>query len=416
MPPLDAPPQEPAGAAAGHERRARSRDLDGVASATPAGVDAPVVDDDAAESLLRRARSARSSRSCDYNRNVSPHTVRAYDTDLDAVPRRISPRATACKAERGRGRARSTPTACAAFSAELHDRGNSRASAARRLAALRTFARYLVREELLADDPDRARRRAAEGADAAGASRPPTTSTRLLAAPDASTVGRPPRPRDPRAVLRVRAAAERAGRSRPRRRQPVGPRRARARQGRQGAAGAVQPHDGRGAARDDGRRAARAGRVGAAPRRRRSHARRAARQALFLNLRGGRLTTRSVDRIVRRYVREAAIARGISPHALRHTFATHLLQAGADLRAIQELLGHARLSTTQRYTHLDVGRLMEVLPGSAHPRAKRQRSGARRDEDARVPAYAARRTSSVSSPTGSDAARAGCAGSRCSGS
>jgi integrase/recombinase XerC len=91
-------------------------------------------------------------------------------------------------------------------------------------------------------------------------------------------------------------------------------------------------------------------------------------EPIFINSLGGRLTARSVGRLIKKYSRFSGIFRKVSPHSLRHTFATHLLDAGADIREIQEMLGHSSLSTTQRYTHVSMGKLMEVYD-KAHPRS-----------------------------------------------
>jgi tyrosine recombinase XerC len=97
--------------------------------------------------------------------------------------------------------------------------------------------------------------------------------------------------------------------------------------------------------------------------------RRATTQALFLNKSGRRLTARSIFNITEKYIKQVSATKNISPHVLRHSFATHMLDRGADLRSVQELLGHASLSTTQIYTHVTTERLKKIYD-KAHPRAK----------------------------------------------
>jgi len=301
-----------------------------------------------------------------YNRNVSPHTRAAYDGDLTLWLEYLARRDGVKPSEVLL--ARFDPDAVRGFLGELHARGNSRSSAARRLAALRTFARYLLREGLLPDDPT-ALLVPPRREETLPAHLEQGQMNALLESPDVTTVAG----RRDRAILELfYASGLRLGELADLDLDDVNVSSRVVRVRGKGGKERVVPFNHSAA---DALRAMIADRSGSGATSGRSSRGRSggSRQArprhpLFLNLRGGRLTPRSVDRIVRKHVSQAAIAQGISPHALRHTFATHLLQAGADLRVIQELLGHARLSTTQRYTHLDIGRLIDVYR-DAHPRA-----------------------------------------------
>jgi len=293
------------------------------------------------------------------NRGLSAHTVRAYDSDVSQF---IAHAAQAAGVKRSElGPAQLDREAVRGFLAEIHKQGQSRATAARKLAAVRTFLKYLRREDLIASDP---------GALVATPKRevrmPAHLSedemTHLIAAADDST----PLGRRDRAILELFYASglrlsELTGLD-------LGDVNLVAKMVRvlgKGGKPRIVPFNNAtaGALRAylKDRAALIAGRAGQDGREGRD-------APLFVNYRGGRLTVRSVDRLVRRYVASFSTRLGISPHALRHSFATHLLRRGADLRVIQELLGHARLSTTQRYTHVNAAQLLDVYR-KAHPRA-----------------------------------------------
>ena len=286
------------------------------------------------------------------NRNASDHTVDAYDSDLSqllafAAAQLKKPRSAIEPADLDLGLIRS-------FMGELHRQGQSRASVARKLSALRTFIRYLRREGWIETDPAAlavAPRREIK----VPAHLSIDEMSRLLEMPDTSD----PLGRRDRAILEFFYASglrlsELVGLDL----EDVNLNGRIVRVFGKGAKERLIPFNDstKGAIRawlKD--RAAICGtqRV----------------DALFVNFRGTRLTGRSVQRLVAKYVTACSTRFGISPHALRHSFATHLLQRGADLRAIQELLGHVQLSTTQRYTHVNAAQLLDVYR-KAHPRAK----------------------------------------------
>jgi integrase/recombinase XerC len=313
------------------------------------------------------------------NRNASAHTVAAYEGDVTqfigfaAAERRIEPRHLRPE-HMDLGTIR-------AFMGDLYRQGHARTSVARKLSALRAFGRYLRREGWIEGDP----------AGLAVAPRPEhkvpahlseSEMRTLLDVPDASE----PLGRRDRAILELfyasglrlselvgldvedvnlsarmvrvmgKGAKERLVPFNETAKQAVGAwlkdRRALRSTADSSSRPAGRPAD-----------ANRRGRLSGRP------ARRDADEPLFVNFRGSRLTGRSVQRLVARYVATCSTRFGISPHALRHSFATHLLERGADLRAIQELLGHVQLSTTQRYTHVNAAQLLDVYR-KAHPRAK----------------------------------------------
>ena len=296
------------------------------------------------------------------NRNVSPHTVAAYDSDLSqflaftAAHRRIKsselqPSDVDLAAVR-------------AFMADLYRQGQARSSVSRKLSALRTFARYMRREGWIEGDPV-GLAVAPKREQKVPAHLSVDEMSTLLDSPDAS---QPLGCRD-RAILELFYASglrlsELVGLD-------VEDVNLSARMVRvmgKGAKERIVPFNEttkKAIAAWLKERAALVNAQRATP-----NAQTKERpEPLFVNFRGSRLTGRSVQRLVARYMSLCSTRFGISPHALRHSFATHLLERGADLRAIQELLGHVALSTTQRYTHVNSAQLLDVYR-RAHPRAK----------------------------------------------
>ena len=283
-------------------------------------------------------------------RNLSPNTLRAYEREVSQFVA-FAAGEMGCAGPRG-----VSANVIRAYLAHLHGRKLARVSTQRALAALRTYFRFLGREGDVEANP----------AKVVPTPRTPKKLPEVVTSPQLAELLES-LPQDP-AGRRDRAALELLYGSGLRASELVGLDLDDVDLGRRIAR--VLGKGGKERLVPFGREAERALRVylpdRAAWRSRAGEL--PAGEPLFVNQRGGRLSDRSLRRIVDAAVLRVAMATHIHPHTLRHAFATHLLEAGMDLRAIQELLGHASLSTTQRYTHLDLAHLMDTY-NKAHPKA-----------------------------------------------
>jgi integrase/recombinase XerC len=283
-------------------------------------------------------------------RNLSPHTLRAYEREVAGFVEFAT-------GEMGLGHPREvTPATVRAFLAQLHSRKLARVSVQRALAALRTYMRFLGREGVVEANPARVvptPRAPKPLPEVVGA----TDVAELLDALPATSAGR----RDRAALEMLYAAGLRVSELVGLDLDDVDLSRRLVRVLGKGSKERVVPF---------GKKAEAAIRSYLPDRAAWRHQGKAAdgEEPLLVNQRGGRLSDRSLRRLLNTAVNHVALVQRLHPHALRHAFATHLLEAGMDLRAIQELLGHTSLSTTQRYTHLDLAHLMETYR-KAHPKA-----------------------------------------------
>ncbi len=274
-------------------------------------------------------------------RGASPHTLRGYATDLVEFTRFL--------VEEGLGGfAEADSRAVRAYLARLHQRSLSKATVARKLAAVRSCFRFMARRGMVEGNPARQVRSPRLGR-RLPSFLPKDEATHLL---DAAPPPGPAGTRDRALVELLYASGLRVAEACGLDLDDLDEARRTVRVVGKGAKERVVPV---------GETALEALAAHLALRGRR-------RGPLFQNARGGRLTTRSAHRIVKRMARRAGLGQRVTPHTLRHSFATHMLGEGADLRLIQELLGHSRLSTTQRYTHVSAEHLMRVYD-AAHPRA-----------------------------------------------